>query len=230
MQNCQLCINEKVGGVIFLAAMAHDPTNEMRLYDKSSRRLYLNRAELTRFLAVAHNAPPPQRAFALTLAYTGMRLSEARMLRAEDVQLSERVLSVRTLKKRQQQSVRELPMPLALVGEMSEFCGHDRVWLWEQCGRPLARITAYRWIKALMADAELSGPKACPKGLRHAYGTRAVLSGVPLHMLQRWLGHGSMETTAIYATVIGDEQLELCDAMWRAQDGIRYNSRKTSAN
>lgn len=200
--------------MISLAAMANNQTNQMRLYDKCNQRLYLNRGELERFLAVARNAPQAQRAFALTLAYTGMRLSEARMLRQGDLQLDERVLSVRTLKKRDRQSVREVPMPHDLVVELDQPCFREGEWLWENHGRPLARITAYRWIKRLMIEAKLTGPKACPKGLRHAFGTRAVLSGVPLHMLQRWLGHASMETTAIYATAMGDEQLELCDRMW----------------
>lgn len=201
--------------MIFLAAMTNDQTNEMRLYDKLNQRLYLNRGELERFLVVARKAPRAQRTFALTLAYTGMRLSEARMLRFSDLQLDERVLSVRTLKKRHHHSVREIPVPHELAAELEDFCIDKQKWLWQESGQPLARITAYRWIKKLMNEAQFTGPKACPKGLRHAYGTRAVLSGVPLHMLQRWLGHASMRTTAIYATVVGKEQLEMCDLMWR---------------
>lgn len=199
----------------FLADMSDDRSNEMRLYDKHNQRLYLNRGELARFLAVAQSAPLAQRTFALTLAYTGMRLSEARMLRFDDIQLAERILSVRTLKKRDLHAVRELPIPLSLVGELGLLCVQEQQWLWEEDGRPLPRIKVYRWIKKLMLDAGINGPKACPKGLRHAYGTRAVLSGVPLHMVQKWLGHASMETTAIYATVMGEEQLEMCDGMWR---------------
>jgi len=65
-----------------------------------------------------------------------------------------------------------------------------------------------------MAEAGIDGPRACPKGLRHAYGTRAVVSGVPLHILQRWMGHASMKTTAIYASVVGPEQLRISGQMW----------------
>lgn len=65
-----------------------------------------------------------------------------------------------------------------------------------------------------MAEADIVGPQACPKGLRHAYGARATLKGVPLHILQLWMGHASMKTAAIYATVLGPDQLEIADRMW----------------
>ena len=187
----------------------------MRLYNRRNERLYLNASEMRRFIRAACHAPAPQRSFALTLVYTGIRLSEARFLRADAVQLNERVLSVRTLKQRDAHAIRELPIPPELVSELDRVIAQPNSLLWQEFGRPVPRITAYRWIKALMREADISGAKACPKGLRHAYGTRAVLSGVPLHMLQLWMGHASMKTTAIYATVMGAEQLALADRMWR---------------
>ena len=185
----------------------------MRLYNKRNERLYLNATELQRFIAVAEQAPTPQRTFALTLAYTGLRLSEARSLRVGSVQASERVLSVQTLKKRNQHVVRELPIPKRLASELAST-EHVGAFLWQEHNRKINRVTGYRWIKRLMVEAEISGPQACPKGLRHAYGARAILSGIPLHMLQIWMGHASMKTTAIYATLLGPEQLELADRMW----------------
>lgn len=119
-----------------------------------------------------------------------------------------------SLKKREQHVVRELPIPLSLASEFGSLAGHADQLLWEEAGRPVSRIKAYRWIKYMMTDAGIQGAKACPKGLRHAYGTRAIMAGVPLHILQAWMGHASMKTTAIYATVLGNEQLELADRMW----------------
>lgn len=195
--------------------MENQPTSEMRLYNRRNERLYLNSEELQRFIAAAKRAPLPQRRFALTLAYTGMRLSEVRELRYGSLQLEARVVSVRCLKKRDQHVMREVPMPPALVSEFERLTGDDTALLWHEHGRMLPRITAYRWIKAIMVEANITGPKACPKGLRHAFGVRAILADIPLHMLQRWMGHASMRITAIYATVIGKEQLELSDRMWR---------------
>lgn len=65
-----------------------------------------------------------------------------------------------------------------------------------------------------MADAGIVGAQACPKGLRHGYGIHATSCGVQLHMLQKWMGHASMQTTAIYATALGPEELEIAGRMW----------------
>jgi hypothetical protein len=37
---------------------------------------------------------------------------------------------------------------------------------------------------------------------------------VPLNLLQRWLGHVSMKTTAIYADAVGREEYEIAARMW----------------
>lgn len=65
-----------------------------------------------------------------------------------------------------------------------------------------------------MHQANITGPQACPKGLRHGYGIHAVQSGVQLNMLQKWMGHASMSTTAIYANAVGEEELEIARRMW----------------
>ncbi|WP_415404127.1 tyrosine-type recombinase/integrase [Tateyamaria sp. SN3-11] len=193
--------------------MSHQPSG-MRLYSARNERLYLNSHELQRFVAAAERMPTPIRRFCLTLAYTGVRISEARYLRGEDLQFDARILSERSLKKRDKSEVREVPMPQALV---SEFCFELREpdhWLWPVGMGPVPRITAYRWVKDVMRRAEISGPKACPKGLRHGYAARATMTGVPAHMLQKWMGHASMKTTAIYATLLGPDQLFVSDWMW----------------
>ncbi|WP_367181132.1 tyrosine-type recombinase/integrase [uncultured Tateyamaria sp.] len=87
----------------------------MRLYSAQSERLYLNSTEVDRFLHAANDAPEMVRLFALTLAYTGMRLSEACCLRRDSIQADARVLSVLSLKKRQKRAVREIPIPAELA-------------------------------------------------------------------------------------------------------------------
>jgi integrase/recombinase XerD len=59
-----------------------------------------------------------------------------------------------------------------------------------------------------------AGPHATPRGLRHSFGLRAIRSGVPLNLVQRWLGHASMHTAAIYLQAIGDEEHEIAARMW----------------
>ena len=77
-----------------------------------------------------------------------------------------------------------------------------------------ARSTAWREVKAMMRDAGVSAAAASPRGLRHTFGVHAVRSGIPLNLLQRWLGQASMATTAIYADMMGAEEHEIAARMW----------------
>jgi site-specific recombinase XerD len=68
-----------------------------------------------------------------------------------------------------------------------------------------------------MTAASVSGLQASPKGLRHGFGVNAFQSLVPPHLVQRWLGHASLRTTAIYADVIGTEERAFAARMWKRQ-------------
>ena len=80
---------------------------------------------------------------------------------------------------------------------------------------PWGRTTAWRRLSEVMEAAQIGpGPHRCPKGLRHGYGVHAIASGVPLNMLKKWMGHASMETTAIYANALGAEEQGIAARMW----------------
>lgn len=48
----------------------------------------------------------------------------------------------------------------------------------------------------------------------HGFGVNAVQSGVPLSLVQKWLGHAQLSTTAIYANAIGPEEYAIAERMW----------------
>ena len=60
-----------------------------------------------------------------------------------------------------------------------------------------------------MVAAGLNGVHALPKGLRHGFGVAAVSAGIPLNLVQRWLGHAQFSTTAIYADAVGTEEKDV---------------------
>ncbi len=193
--------------------------SEMRLYDERKRRLYINDAERARFLASAQKSPSEVRTFCLMLVYTGCRLSEALELTPSSIQLGARLVTFRTLKKRNRHVMREVPIPALYAEELNTV--HtvsaqpgSKTPLWRHDGTALNRSTAYRWIKGVMKVAEIEGAQASPKGLRHGYGVHAIRSGVQLNMLSKWMGHASLSTTAIYANASGSEELEIADRMW----------------
>jgi site-specific recombinase XerD len=69
-------------------------------------------------------------------------------------------------------------------------------------------------VKAVMRAAGIRGGQASPKGLRHGFGVAAVQARIPLNLVQRWLGHAQLSTTAIDAEAIGPEEQEIAARMW----------------
>jgi site-specific recombinase XerD len=65
-----------------------------------------------------------------------------------------------------------------------------------------------------MAMAGIKGKRACPRGLRHSFGVGGAQSGIPVTLLQRWLGHARLSTTAIYLDVLGPEEREIAARFW----------------
>jgi integrase len=75
-------------------------------------------------------------------------------------------------------------------------------------------MTGYRRIREVMLEAGIRGSYATPKGLRHGFGVRAIQAQVPLNLVQRWLGHADIKTTAIYTNAMGPEEREIASRMW----------------
>ena len=42
----------------------------------------------------------------------------------------------------------------------------------------------------------------------------AVAAGIPLNLVQKWLGHAQFTTTAIYANAVGAEEQDIARRMW----------------
>ncbi len=158
--------------------------------------------------------PLHQRAFCETLLFTGCRISEALSLTASAIQPEVRLITFKTLKRRDTNAWREIPVPQPLIASLQEQANATDGLVWQHNGHPIHRITAYRWIKRAMALANVSGVHACPKGLRHGYGIHAIRCGVQLNMVQKWMGHAHMSTTAIYTNASGIEEREIADRMW----------------
>lgn len=76
--------------------------------------------------------------------------------------------------------------------------------------------TVFTYVKAIMMAANVSAAQAMPKAARHTFGVGAVQNIVGLNMVQHWMGHARIETTAIYADVIGKEERALARRTWRS--------------
>jgi len=189
----------------------------MSLHSSRGRK-YLNTSERRRFLKAAHHAPPLIRAFCLVLTWSGCRVSEALALTPASIDLDSGVVEFQTLKRRQRNLIRQVPLPATVLQELNKLFKLDsqqreptltnaRLWRW-------SRSTAWRRVKAVMQTADIQGSSAMPKGLRHTFGV-AAFHAVPPHLVQRWLGHASLRTTAIYGDVSGPEERSFAERVWQ---------------
>jgi integrase/recombinase XerD len=191
-----------------------------QLFDSQGNRKYLTREERDKFILSAEGYSPEIRTLCGVLAYTGCRISEALNLTVDRIDLEAETVVFESLKKRVGGHFRAVPVPpqfldtLNLVHQVrarQRQKGKRRKDLLWECDR----TTAWRHIKEVMEAAGLTGnPAATPKGLRHCFGVTAVSSGIPLNMVQKWLGHAQLSTTAIYADAVGEEEKSIAAKMW----------------
>lgn len=187
----------------------------LSLFTAAGHRKYLTSDERRRFLAAAARNPRAEvHTLCAVLAYTGCRISEALALTAASFDFTDGYVAVRCLKKRSKVPIiREVPVPSDLLRLLIEVHGIDdtssgRLWTW-------SRSRAWQLVKQVMREAGIApGPHATPKGLRHGFGLHAIRCGVPVNLVQRWLGHASMNTTAIYLQAMGREERDIAARMW----------------
>lgn len=193
--------------------------NEMKLYDDEGRRLYMNADERSAFLKAASLYPARERLFAETLHHTGCRISEASQITPARIDLSSNRIIFRSLKKREKIKHRAVPVPPEFTERLDLAFGIRQAqkrqnakdvafWDW-------TRQRGWQIINEMMMKADIAaGPHCCPKGLRHGFGVNAIVCGAPLSMLQKWLGHADIKTTAIYANAGGKEEDEIAARTW----------------
>lgn len=213
----KLAILFQLQAKVFPRTMKKCPPRLMSLHGQRGERKYLNSAERVRFISALQNIPTRDRLFGLMLAYAGGRISEVLALTPQAFDLEEGIVAIRTLKRRKM-IIRQVPLPRWLLAEMDhEFelqsSQRDldlaclRLWGW-------SRATGWRRIKRIMATADIHGLCACPKALRHTFGVTSFQAKLPPHIVQRWLGHSSSRTTAIYGEVVGEEERQFAESIW----------------
>jgi integrase len=198
-----------------------DTQGGINLYEPSGGRKYLNAAERRRFNRAARRAPLDVQLFCLVLSLSGGRISEILALTPAAIDIDSGVANITTLKRRKRGLVRQVPLPRNVLGELNQAfnlrreqrhpdSAYRRIWRW-------SRTTAWRRVKEVMAEANITGSSAMPKSLRHSFGVHAYQSFVPPNLVQRWLGHASLRTTAIYADVMGPEERAFAIRMWKTK-------------
>jgi site-specific recombinase XerD len=159
------------------------------------------RLEQTVFAQTAQETPTDtrERAWFLTLAYTGLRISELLNLRLADLDLAGDRLIVRGGKNMRDRVAYLTPI---LTRALQNYLSHrkpaatDHLWLNDE--QPTqehhVRQSLHHW-------GHLSDVKVTPHCLRHTFATRLINQGVSLVSLQKLMGHKHLHSTQRYARV-----------------------------
>jgi len=189
------------------------------LYDRAGNRKYLVARERLAFVKMAATERPDVATFCLTLALTGARISEVLALTPERIDIADAAIVFETLKQRKKGVFRAVPAPRLLLRQLDSVHGISaaltdparrsaRLWSW-------GRTTAWSHVKRVMTRAGITDAFAKPKALRHAFGIEAQQNSVQLNMVQKWMGHARIETTAIYSGALGSEERALASKTWK---------------
>lgn len=202
------------------------------LHDARGRRKYLVHAERRQVLNAASRAGGRVGTLCAVLVICGTRLSEALAITPEMIDDGNLSISVETLKRRQRGFIRSVPVPRDLLdwldavhqyrlSQREPDAARRRLWL--SC-----RTTAWKQVKRLMLDAGVPAHLATPRALRHTFGVEATACRISLSVVQKWLGHAKIETTAIYATPIGKQERALARLTWRGTSFGRGSEREAA--
>ena len=194
--------------------------NSGQLFDTKGKRKYLTQQERILIEKAAEKFPREVRTLIGVLIFTGCRISEALALTSDRIDFDEGVIVFESLKKREKGIYRAVPVPpkildmLNLVHSVRQTQEggkrKNKAKLWTY-----SRVTAWRRVKEVLDAAGIEHTtKMSPKAFRHGFGVAAVSAGIPLNLVQRWLGHAQLTTTAIYADAIGAEEKKIAERMW----------------
>lgn len=137
-----------------------------------------------------------------TLIYaTGLRLREACLLETRDIQRERGLIHVRNGKGGKERFVTLSSRLYALLRSYYAQTRPTRPWLFAgRHGRPLHPDVATRAIAVARRVAHID-KRVTTHTLRHSFATHLLEQGADLRVIQKLLGHSSLDTTTVYAHV-----------------------------
>jgi integrase/recombinase XerD len=167
---------------------------------ESKLPVVLSREEVRRILGCLRR--PHYRVCLSTIYACGLRLQEGLHLQPADIDSSRMVLYIRRGKRGKDRCV---PLPEHTLDLLRAYWVTHRhpVWLFPGGGgvstasKPLDSRGVQKAFRAALAESGIS-KAATVRTLRHSWATHLLEAGINLRLIQIWLGHKSLSTTAIY--------------------------------
>jgi len=172
---------------------------------------YLTADEVQHILASVSNKARDHLLISM-LWQTGARVSELLNVRVKDVDFYARTIQLHTLKRRTKIATRTLPLQDGLKGDIGAYIAmkglksNDMLF-------PIVRQTAYFIVNRAVVGAGYEKDRAHPHVFRHSFAVHCILAGVPIVVLQQWLGHASIQNTLIYLQVLGRDTRHFFDGL-----------------
>ena len=157
----------------------------------------------------------------ITLLRTGGRIDEVLQLKASDFSPENNTVRLKTLKKRGE-AYRVIPMHQELRSVVREYFLNSHID--PRSDEKLFNMTRQgtdKYFKKMQKDL---GFKIHAHKFRHTFAVKAIMSGVPLNVLKKWLGHASVFTTNVYTEITGIdtrgfmEQVKWMNSWWNGHE------------
>jgi len=165
--------------------------------------------------------------FLWTVYSCGLRLSEAQSLQVGDIDSRRMMIHVHRGKGAQD---RYVPLPESTVQMLRVYWRkhRNRKWIFPAWGRdvqeaatstrPMPRSTVQGALRRVVAELGLK-KRISMHTLRHSWATHCLEAGVNLRLLQRYLGHRSLQTTSVYLHLTDAGE---ADAYRRINERMRF--------
>jgi site-specific recombinase XerD len=164
----------------------------------------LTRTEVGQILNACNH---PKHRMMLTLSYgCGLRLSELVSLRVGDIDSERQLLRIEQGKGAKDRLV---PLSETLLAQLRAYWRLYRPTVWLFPGRSLTDMLSATSVQKAFTHAKArAGVKKIGgiHGLRHAYATHQLEAGLPVHRLQRLLGHQDIHSTLRYVHWVPDNR------------------------
>jgi integrase/recombinase XerD len=188
--------------------------------DRAALPQYLTREQVQQLVSASRDYRHGRDRLFIRVAFeTGGRVSELLGIRRSDVDITNRQIRLRTLKRRTdrrrkvQHAARWIPVSHSLCADLGVYfleareeyvaVTDDPIPESEENYRlfPISRQAAYKLIRSAGKRAGLvarGGRDVSPHILRHSFAMNCLTQGVPITVVKELLGHASISSTMVY--------------------------------
>ena len=176
---------------------------------------FLREPEVKRLEALLETSGHPRdRAVIILFLYAGLRLNELRMLDRDDIELDERRLMVRFAKGGKWRRLALNPKAAAVIAEYLALRRDPAAPLFLSRNRQRLSARAIERLVDKYVESLGLTKRITPHCLRHTFAVRLYRkSGGDIRLVQRALGHNSIQTTTVYLMLEDDALFGAMDSL-----------------